>query len=294
LSGGSEARTAGGAAELLSAGKAFADLSSWRKIAVSGADAPGWLDALVTADLDGMAPGRARRTLLLSPTGAVLAEFTVADTGDGFLLLQDPAQARAVDELLEPYVLSSDVRLQDRSDGLAVFAFPGRTQPPKAPGGTASAPSALGAGVDLICLAEDRQRLRDAFSEAFAVASEEDVEAWRVASGIARFAVDADDGDLPMECGLGEAVAFAKGCFLGQEAVAKVRNLGHPRRVLLRLAASGAARAGERLLADGVDAGTVTSAAALGGRWYVLARVRWEARSGPLRTSSGVSLAPVG
>jgi folate-binding protein YgfZ len=263
-------------------------------VAVSGRDARRWLDDLVTADLDGLAPGRARRALLLSPTGAVLAECTVTDPGGTILLLQDPAQPRPIDRLLAPYVLSSDVRLEDRSAELAVFAFPGRADPPDAPGGASSAPSALGAGVDLICPEEDRERLRASFAEAFAPAAEADVEAWRVATGIPRFAVDAADGDLPMECGLDGAVASGKGCFLGQEAVARVRNLGHPRRVLLHLAAEGPVRPGEPVLADGEEAGLVTSAGGLQGRWYVLARVRWDARSGPLRTAGGVGLRPAG
>ena len=59
----------------------FVDLERWRTVEVAGADALTWLDALVTADLRGIAPGEARRSLLLSPTGAVLASFTVAGNG---------------------------------------------------------------------------------------------------------------------------------------------------------------------------------------------------------------------
>lgn len=284
---------AGERAGLLAAGRAFADLSAWRKVAVEGADAFRWLDALVSADLDGLAPGRARPALLLSPTGGIRAAFTVAPTGGSFLLLQDPAQPRSVLELLEPYVLSSDVRLEDRSEGLAVFALPGLDEPPDLPGGAPSAPSALGRGIDAICRAEEREPVLASLSRTFAAASEEDVEAWRVAAGVPRFGVDGEEGDLPMECGLEEAVSWDKGCFPGQEAVAKVRNLGHPRRVLLHLEATEPVRAGEAVWADGQEAGALTSAAISEGRWYALAKVRWEARDAPLRTASGVELAPV-
>lgn len=261
---------------------------------MEGADARRWLDALVSASLDDLGPGRARRAAFLSPTGAVLAEFTVSVPGGDLLLLQDPAQPRPVDELLAPYVLSSDVRLRDRTAELGLFAFPGRSEPPDAPGGAPSAPSVLGEGVDVICAAEDREVLLRSLSSAFAPVREEDVEAWRVGRGIARFAVDGADGDLPQECGLEGVISWDKGCFPGQEALAKVRNLGHPRRVLLHLGAAGPVRPGEAVLADGVEVGVVTSAARSGDRWSALARVRWEARLARLRSRAGVELAPVG
>lgn len=218
----------------------------------------------------------------------------MARPGRSLLLLQDPAQPRPALELLAPYVLSSDVRLEDRTQELALLAFPGREEPPAAPGGWASAPSVLGRGVDLVVPAGDRGRVLAALRGALEEASPDDVEVWRVASGIPRFGVDGEEGDLPAECGLDDAVSFDKGCFLGQEAVAKVRNLGHPRRVLLHLEAAGPVRAGEEVRSDGREAGAVTSAALHGGRWFALARVRWDARDAPLRTASGVALARVG
>src|SRR2546422_1037849 len=65
-------------ADLLAAGKGFVDLSSRRKIAVSGGEALSWLNNLVSANLSGLGPGRAARSLLLTSTGRVAAEFTVA------------------------------------------------------------------------------------------------------------------------------------------------------------------------------------------------------------------------
>ena len=75
----------------------------------------GGADDLVTADLSDLAPGRGCHALFLAPTGGVRASFTVTLPGDGLLLVQDPTQPRAIDELLAPYVLSSDVAVEDRS-----------------------------------------------------------------------------------------------------------------------------------------------------------------------------------
>jgi folate-binding protein YgfZ len=278
--------------EPLATGRSFADLSFWRKVTVRGGDAGGWLNDLVSADLAELEPGRATRSLLLSPTGRVRADFTVAMQGEAFLLIQDPSQPRPIDELLAPFLLSSDVSLDDRTEELALFAFPALADPPTAPGAEVWSPSCLGGGegLDLFAPGTERDRLLRSLGESFAQAGNEEVEAWRIAAGIPRFGVDVFEDDLPQEGGMDDAIAFDKGCYLGQEAIAKVRNLGHPRRLVIPLEAEGAVSPGDPLEADGIEVGEATSVAQTGGRTLVLARVKWEAREGPLRTGTGVPL----
>lgn len=276
--------------ELLNHGEAFADLSDWRKIAVSGADALTWLNDLVTADLSDLAPGRARGALLLSPTGRVRAQFTVAMPDGSVLLLQDPAQPEPIDGLLARYVLSSDVQLGDRTADLALLAFPGREVPPDAPGAAVSAPSVLGSGLDVISGAEDHARLASVLSKVYRRVDDEALERWRVSAGRSRFGVDGRGEDLPVEAGLDEMVTYGKGCFLGQEAVAKVRTLGHPRRLIVPLEANGVVAAGDAVVVDGAEVGRLTSATSNSERTLALARVGWDARIGPFRTSAGTEL----
>jgi folate-binding protein YgfZ len=281
------------AARLLASGRAFVDLSFWRKIEVSGADAGAWLQDLASADLTDLEHGRSRPSLLLSPTGRVRAAFTVARTGGGWLLVQDPEQARAVDALLAPYVLSSDVVLTDRTESIALFALPGQGQEVEIPGADSLAPSCLGGrGLDLIASIEEHRRLQGALEARFVAVGNEAVEEWRVLAGIPRFGVDATEDDLPQEGALDEAVAFDKGCYLGQEAVAKVRNLGHPRRLVLHMRADGAVSPGEAVRCDGEAVGLVTSAARHGHGTVLFARVAWDAREGPIETSTGIPLVP--
>jgi folate-binding protein YgfZ len=277
----------------LISGRAFADLSSWRKVAVSGGEALEWLNDLASADLSDLGPGRARRSLLLSPTGRIRAEFTVAVPDGNLLLIQDPAQPAPIDALLAPYVLSSDVQLEDRTDDLALYAFPGRSGSPDSVGAAIWTPSCTGAGVDLLALAEDHDFLLSSLQKAYALAGWEALEAWRIAAGIPRFGVDAVEDDLPQEGGFAEAVSFEKGCYLGQEAMAKVRNLGHPRRIVVHLAAGDAVSPGDAVETGGERVGEVTSATATDGHWRLLARVRWKARGDALRTAAGVRLDPV-
>jgi hypothetical protein len=104
--------------------------------------------------------------------------------------------------------------------------------------------------------------------------------------------VDVLERDLPPEAGLDDAVAYGKGCYLGQEAVAKMRNLGHPRRAVLAFRGEGRVSAGEPVKVDGREVGHVTSAAVIGGRSHVLARVAWDAVGAVVATSAGVRLEP--
>jgi folate-binding protein YgfZ len=278
------------AVEQLAAGRAFVDLSAWRKVAVGGAEARPWLDALASADLEDLAPGGAERALFLSPTGRIRAEFTVTAADGGLLMIQDSLQPRSVQDLLSPYVLSAEVRLEDRTTDLGLFAFPGLSQPRSIPGTNESAPSCVGHGVDVAFPARDRERVLESLSGSFTAAGEKDLDAWRVVAGVARLGVDGLEDDLPQEAGLTGAVSFGKGCFPGQEALAKVRNLGHPRRLLLQLEATGALAPGDEVHVDGTQAGLVTSVAPSAGASVALARIRWDVREGPFTTASGSEL----
>jgi folate-binding protein YgfZ len=277
---------------LLASGEGFADLSFWRKIALSGSEAGGWLQDLISADIADLVPGHARRSLLLSPTGRVRAEFTAALTAHSWLLLQDPTQPRPIDQLLAPYILSSDVVMEDRTEDLALFAFPGGGRVDRfGPATVSSNPSCIGSGgIDVIASMADRETLLSTLGDLFVRVPNDAVEEWRVRAGVPRFGVDALEDDLPQEAGLDEAVAFDKGCYLGQEAVAKVRNLGHPRRLVLWLTSDRPVQAGEPVLADAAESGVVTSAEDYREGSVLLARVRWEARHHPLRTASGAVL----
>jgi folate-binding Fe-S cluster repair protein YgfZ len=114
----------------LEAGRAFVDLSSQRLTLVTGKDARGWLNDLVTAPVARLTPGDAVRSLLLSPTGHVRADLDIACLDEGFLLLQDPNQPDPIAELLARYVLSSHVMLADRSGTLCLLGMGSSVHPP--------------------------------------------------------------------------------------------------------------------------------------------------------------------
>jgi folate-binding protein YgfZ len=234
-----------------------------RTIAVAGPDAPRWLNDLVTAGVARLADGESVRALMLSPTGRIRADLHVLRDGDVFLLVQPADQPEPIDAILAPYVLSSDVELRTAGqtpvmvpdgDGWRALLDP--------PGGSTEADRAA-------------------------------AEAWRIGAGLARFPVDLDPESLPAEAGLDvpPVTDTAKGCFLGQESVARVRNLGHPTRVVRAFEAAASVSAGQIVRSAGTHAGVVTSAASTtGGPTAVIARIRWDARHDALSTDAGVAL----
>jgi folate-binding protein YgfZ len=287
--------------QALDDGRALVDLTWWRKVLVDGADAAGWLNDLMAADLSRMQASEARRSLLLSPTGRVRADVTVIRLEEGHLLAQDPAQPEAIDAVLDRYVLSSEVTMADRTAELALLALPNLTDPPqeeKLPDEWETVrPSSLGPGVGLIGPVSGRDRVRRAVARLapeLVEVFEPAVEAWRIARGVARFPVDLTSESLPHEADVGDAMAYNKGCYLGQEAVARVANLGHPPFLLLPLRSEAPVSAGDPVLADDEDVGTVTSATPLeSGGSALIARVRWAARDSTLRTATGSGPAPL-
>jgi folate-binding protein YgfZ len=235
----------------------YLDLHEWRKVLVTGTDALPWLDDLVSAGLAN-ADGP-RRSMLLTPTGRIRADFhVVPDTAGGVLLIQDPVQPRAIDDLLHPYVLSSDVRLSP-------FETP--------PYATWEAEVITPIGWTR------REPPRGLSLEAF--------DGWRLREAIPRFGVDLDEDSLPQEAGWERFIDFTKGCFMGQEAMAKIRNFGgHPNRVIRAVRADAPVEPGDRVRANGEEAGVVTSAAGTD----AIARVTWRAQHESLVTVAGVAL----
>jgi folate-binding protein YgfZ len=275
-------------------GRAFLRHEGMRLTWLGGSEALDWLQDLVTADVGALAPFSSRRSLLLTPTGRIRADFHVLGFGDarrGVVLAQAGDQPQDLAEALRPYVLSSDVDL--RAAPFELISIPSRD----APVPTASEtwrPSVLGAGLDLLAfrgevVVEIRRGLLDT---GLVQADTEAVEAWRIRMGIPRFPVDLDEESLPAEAGLDDEVVIdrSKGCYLGQESVAKVRNLGHPTRTVLPLRAAERVTAGEAVLATGVAVGLVTSADVAPEGCALLARVRWDAREAELETRSGIAL----
>ncbi len=274
-------------------GRGFVDLSDWRKVRVEGADAVSWLHDLLTADVAGLEPGRSGRSLLLTPTGRIRADVQVLRRDDDVVLVQSPEQPDHIGLLLSPYILSSDVLLEDATTALDLFAIPGAGASVVGLPGTV--PSVLGPGVDLLAASgKAAWRAGDALVKADLVeVSHRAADAWRILIGVPRMGADFQQGSLPSEAGLDDTIDATKGCFLGQEAVAKIRNLGHPPRLLRHVQSASPFVPGAEVLAAGDVVGEVTSAAPLPDACVGFVRVVWDAATTQLTDMQGRPLQDV-
>jgi folate-binding protein YgfZ len=260
--------------DALDDGRGFVDRSSDRMLQVRGADARRWLGDLVTADVASLPTRSSRRSLLLTPTGRIRADIWIALTDDEtFLVLQSNDQAESVIDLLRPYVLSSAVAVEDATGTLSATFVPARD------------------GI-VTHLTDDPGSSADHGATSV---DERAYELWRVGRGDPRMGVDFDAGSLPAESGLERLIDLTKGCFLGQESVAKIRNLGHPPTVLRHVRTAGVIEADAPVHAPNGPVGRVTSAApARRGGTVALARVAWTAAEAALSSADGEPFIPEG
>ena len=257
---------------------ALVDRSNRGVVTISGPDRLTWLHSLTSQHLERLAPGETAQALILSPQGHLEHHLTLTDDGTRTWAHVEPGTAGALAAYLNSMRFMLRVEVQDLSATHGVLSFlfqttPASPHPPSAVrdtladlglGATGTA-SPFGVGKDLIL---EKDRIADAAGKlAVPVAGMWAYEAARIAAHVPRPGVDTDHKTLPHEVGLIEAaVHLNKGCYRGQETVARVHNLGHPPRRLVFLHLDGSA---DRLpahgspitLADGTDVGFVGSAA---------------------------------
>jgi tRNA-modifying protein YgfZ len=237
----------------LLAGEASVDLSHRPVVRVSGADRLTWLHSLTSQHVESLAPGDSTEALLLSPHGHVEHALYLVDDGAATWLHVEPGTAEGLVAWLESMKFWSQVEVEDLSSSYAVVLTP--TGVP----GTPARPVAH--GVESFVA---REQLGDVL--AGPLAGVWALEALRVADGRPRFGFETDHRTIPHEVGwLETAVHLDKGCYRGQETVARVHNLGRPPRRLVLLHLDGSDSVlpapGEPVLLDGRAVGRVTSSA---------------------------------
>jgi glycine cleavage system aminomethyltransferase T len=161
----------------LASGKAFTDLSAWRKVDVSGTDALAWLSELGSVDVTHLSPGRAQAAVIRSQDGIDI-RVTVALVGPSVLVIQAPEQPNPVFSVLEEVAEGHDVEVEDRTAALALFAFPGAQISPDVSGTAFSAPSCLGTGFDVFALSDDHDYLLGSLQHGFTLVDLAEVRAW--------------------------------------------------------------------------------------------------------------------
>jgi hypothetical protein len=211
------------------------DRSHREIVRIAGEDRLSWLHSLTTQDLQQLEPGTTAQALVLSPQGHIEHHLTLVDDGTAVWAHVEPGTAGPLLAFLGSMRFLLRVDLADVTSEFAVLTLMG-SQRPAAPDGTAVAmPDAF--GMDVVV---PRDRLTEVAAAVegggAAVAGLAAYEALRIAAHRPRFGLDTDHKTLPHEVGWIEtAVHLDKGCYRGQETVARVHNLGHPPRRLVLL-----------------------------------------------------------
>ncbi len=269
-----------GEQRLLAAGEGWVDLSHRGIISVTGADRLTWLHSLTTQHVESLAPGSSALDLVLDPHGHVEHELHLVDDGETAWISVEPASTAALVTYLDRMRFMLRVEVADRTDEYAVVA-----EPVGVPHGTLRTyviPREFGVLVAGDAASDKYVPLRPdvligrellvprtelpAFVEGRRGAGTWAWEALRVAAGVPRFGLDTDHRTIPQELGwVPSAVHLQKGCYRGQETVARVHNLGRPPRRLVQLHLDGSAARtpspGDPVLADGREVGRLTSVA---------------------------------
>jgi folate-binding protein YgfZ len=276
------------------------DRSERGKLALTGSAAKSFLQGQVSNDVESLAPGSGCYATFLTPKGKMLGDLRILDAGPELLLDTERVSLQDLFNMIRRFSIGYDVQLHKRTLERGLLSLIGPASAMLVGAGEldgaaehAHVPTSVGSvdalairtdlGVDLLCDASQTGALRAALEDAGAAeVSEATAECLRVEHGRPRYGLDLDDTVIPQEAGLNErAVSFTKGCYVGQETVARLYHRGKPNRHLRGVRLSEAAATGDELrLGERVVGrlGSVAQSPRFG--WIALALVRREAEAG--------------
>jgi folate-binding protein YgfZ len=249
---------------VMSERQTLVDRSNRGVIKITGPDRLSWLHSLTSQHLERLSPGSTQQALVLSPQGHVEHHLTLTDDGAATWIHVEPQTAAALVDYLNSMRFMLRVEVEDLSDSLGVATI-------TAAGGAAPLVEDAEAkavmqgpfGTDLIVEPDVMGKL----AATYPVAGLWAFEAARIAAHVPRPGLDTDHRTLPHEIGLIEAaVHLNKGCYRGQETVARIQNVGRPPRRLVFLHLDGSvdrlpAHGAPITTSDGTEVGFVGSAA---------------------------------
>ncbi|HYM54927.1 MAG TPA: glycine cleavage T C-terminal barrel domain-containing protein [Solirubrobacteraceae bacterium] len=289
------------------------DRSERGKLALTGSGAVEFLNGQVTNELTRLRPGEGCYAAFLTHKGKMLGDLRILAVGEDagrapseLLLDTERSALQALFDMIRRFKVGYDVELHKRTleRGLLSLIGPEATgvagaegllevehaHAPVEIGGVAALAVRTDLGVDLICDASDTGALAAALTGRGAVAvCEQAAECLRIERGHPRYGIDLDETVIPQEAGLNDrAVSFTKGCYVGQETVARLHYKGKPNRHLRGLRLSAPAAPGEELRLGERPVGRLGSTAIsprLGP--IALALVRREAEPGAIVSVGG-------
>jgi tRNA-modifying protein YgfZ len=246
----------------------YADRSERGKLRFTGEQRAWFLHQIMTQAFDPIEAGDVREAALLTAHGRMVGYLEAVGTDESILVHFEPELKESFPDAIRRYVFATRVEITDASEQMALVLVAGpeweAAANAAAPGAPLQSTSALGTAAGYVWIPRAQIESLTAALEGSGArrASEEDLEVVRVANGVARWGRDMNDKTIPMEARIEDvAVHFEKGCYVGQEAMAKIHFRGKVNRLLRRVEASAPIDIGAEVSVDGTKVGTVTSAA---------------------------------
>ena len=242
----------------LKSGAGLLALPGWGVLDVTGADRTAFLHNLLSNDIKALAPGNSCRAALLTPAAKMIAELVVVTEVDRHWLLTPRACLASLLSTLDRYLITEQVALSDRSGEWAIQALQG----PKTPqlvstlSGVRTAAYSMTGDAGVLLMA--KSTVPDLPPVGW-----DAVNVCRVEAGVPWWGADMDEHTLLPETGLEQQLAsFTKGCYVGQEIVARMDTYGSASRKLMRVTCEGTEvpAAGDAIHLNGEEIGRITSA----------------------------------
>jgi len=219
-------------------GVAVWDRSPRGLLELRGADRHTFLQGMVSNDVLALAPSASRHAALLDSTGHLLADLHVHAFADALVVETDPPCLPTLYQTLDKFLIMEEVTLTDVSDQWAIISVLGEGAARLAdlPGERRSLAVRLASGFDLWLSAAEKVAAWKALVNAGATPlAEDDAEALRVEAGIPAWGHELNPSVLLPEAGMPDAVSYTKGCYVGQEIVARLHARGHTNRALRQI-----------------------------------------------------------
>jgi folate-binding protein YgfZ len=261
-------------------GAGVIDLSSRGRLLVSGSEAVMFLNGLITNDMKTLGLNSWMPAVFPNVQGRLIASVRIIHRDDGFLIDTEHATLETVAKLLGRFILAGDFQVTDLSSETAMLSVQGRkaaevvrqaldeTAASVSRGGVATAQLAGGKvtiirathsgedGFDILVDANAVEDLRRSLIGAgVSPCGQEVAEILRIEAGIPRFGIDMDETKVVTETNLDDAVSFTKGCYIGQEIIARIKYRGHVAKKLtgVSLEQNVALESGAKILSSGDD-----------------------------------------
>ncbi|MEO6063952.1 MAG: glycine cleavage system protein T [Thermoflexales bacterium] len=245
-------------------------------VRLTGATRTDFLHRMSTNHLLGLMVGEARQTALATPIGRMIDCVLAIGQLDAVLLMTGAGNAEKVGRWLRKYIFfNDDVQIAVVGMAGARGVFEAEVAPL---GGIPWPPHGW--------LILDPGPASDGVEDGAAF------EAYRISRGWPRYPNEIGEDYIPLEAGLRAAVSFSKGCYIGQEIIARMDARGQMAKRLMRLRVEGAASAGAALFADGASAGALTSVASADALGFV--RTAYATPGMVMQTASGIIVTVVG